>query len=233
MFIDTAHATPSKVLPMVLAGVVAFLAAAPTERVVRYATAPAPGPARALTVKGAPWPVPDAILRSGTLSFTGHSTVGTFVGTTTAVSGAIEGSPDVVGTRGRVEAPVASLSTSNDRRDRDLRATMEVDKYPTMRFDLASVTLDSPGVPPDTVRTTLHGRLTIHGVTRDVTIPAALVVNSGAIDVTGGFPLDLVDYRIGGLTRFLGALRMQRNIEVTFRLRFEATPDAMARARER
>src|SRR5258706_2019932 len=33
------------------------------------------------------WPAPNAVLRSGTLSFTGHSTLGDFVGTTTAVSG--------------------------------------------------------------------------------------------------------------------------------------------------
>ena len=83
------------------------------------------------------------------------------------------------------------------------------------------------------MHTRLHGRLTIHGIVHEVSLPATLAVNGGAIDVTGGFPLDLADYRIGGLTRFLGALRMQRNIEVTFHLRFEATPHAVARERER
>ena len=233
MFIATAHATPPRWLLMALAGLVASLATAGPERLVRYAAAPASGSERRLTVKDEAWPVPDAVLRSGTLSFTGHSTPGTFVGTTTVVKGSIEGSGDVVSARGWVEAPVATLSTHNGHRDSDLRASMEVDKYPTMRFDLTSVTLDSPGVPPDTVRTTLHGRLTIHGIVHEVSLPATLAVNGGAIDVTGGFPLDLADYRIGGLTRFLGALRMQRNIEVTFRLRFEATPHAMARERER
>jgi len=208
---------------MLLAGVVAFVAT----------TATAPVTARLRTAQGTQWPVPDAILRSGTLSFTGHATLGTFVGTTTVVSGALTGSANVEGARGWVEAPVATLATGNDHRDRDLRGSMETDKYPTMRFDLTSVTVASPGTPPDTIRTTLHGRLTIHGVAREVSIPATLVIVGNVIDVAGGFPLDLADYRIGGLTKLLGALRMQRNIEVNVRLRFEATPHATAGEPER
>ena len=174
------------------------------------------------------WPVPDAVLRSGTLSFTGHATLGAFVGTTTSVSGRLTGSADVANARGWVEAPVATLATANNHRDRDLRASMEVDKYPTMRFDLTGVSVDSPGAPPDTVRATLLGRLTIHGVSREVSLPATLVDIGDAIEVAGDFPLDLADYRIGGLTKMLGALRMRRNIEVTFRLHFEASTHTTA-----
>ena len=174
------------------------------------------------------WPVQDAVLQSGTLSFTGHATLGTFVGTTTAVRGAVNGSADVTTAHGWVEASVATLATGNDHRDRDMRASMEVDKYPTMRFDLTGVAVESAGPPPDTVHAQLHGRLTIHGVTQDVAIPATIVFIGGATDLTGGFPLDLADYHIGGLTRLLGTLRMQRNIEVSFRLHFEATSHTTA-----
>ena len=172
----------------------------------------------------AEWPVPDAVLRSGTLSFTGHATVGDFVGTTTAVTGGVTGSADIATARGWVEAPVATLVTGNAVRDRDLRATMEVRKYSTMRFNLAGITVGPSEAPPDTARATLRGALTIHGVTREVSIPAALVTVGDTIDVSGGFPLDLTEYRITGLTRFLGALRMRKDIEVHFRLRFEAIP---------
>ena len=170
------------------------------------------------------WPVPDAVLRSGSLSFTGHTTVGDFVGTTAAVAGSATGSADVANTRGWVEASVATLVTGNAIRDRDLRATMEVRKYPTMRFALAGVTVGSNAAPPDTARVMLHGALTIHGVTREVSIPAALAMVGDTIIVSGGLPLDVTAYRIGGLTRFLGALRMQKDIEVRFHLRFEAIP---------
>ena len=76
-------------------------------------------------------------LRSGTLSFLGHATVGDFVGSTTWVSGAIAGEGSR--TRGWVEAPIATLVTRNERRDRHLRASMDVGRYPTMRFDLDRV----------------------------------------------------------------------------------------------
>src|SRR5829696_4987482 len=100
-----------------------------------------------------------ADLRSGTLSFTGHATVGDFVGSTTAVSGWVAG--DLTSVRGRVEAPVATLDTRNGRRDRDLRASMEAGKYPTMRFDLARLTVESgTGAEGESVAVRLHGSLT-------------------------------------------------------------------------
>ena len=171
-----------------------------------------------------PWPAPNAVLRSGTLSFTGHSTVGDFVGTTTTVTGGVTGNAEIASARGWVEAPVTTLSTGNRLRDRDLRATMDVEKYPTMRFELAGVTVQSSAAPPDTVTGTLRGALTIHGVTRDVAIPATLIAAADTIDVSGAFPVDLADYKVGGLTRLFGTLRVQRNIEVRFRVRFQATP---------
>lgn len=170
------------------------------------------------------WPAPNAVLQSGTLSFTGHSTVGDFVGTTTAVSGGVTGNAELANARGWVEAPITTLSTGNGLRDRDLRATMDVAKYPTMRFELAGVTIESSAAPSDTVTGALHGALTIHGVTRDVAIPATLIAAADTIDVSGAFPVDLTDYKVGGLTRLFGTLRVRRTIDVRFHVRFQATP---------
>jgi polyisoprenoid-binding protein YceI len=170
------------------------------------------------------WPAPNAVLRSGTLSFTGHSTVGDFVGTTTAVTGGVTGNAELSNARGWVEAPIATLSTGNGLRDRDLRATMDVAKYPTMRFELLGVTVGSPAAASDTVTGALRGMLTIHGVTRDVAIVATLIAAGDTIDVSGAFPVDLADYDVGGLSKLFGTLRVRRNIDVRFRVRFEATP---------
>ncbi|HKW10661.1 MAG TPA: YceI family protein, partial [Gemmatimonadaceae bacterium] len=156
------------------------------------------------------------------LSFSAHATVGDFTGTTTAVSGAWSG--DLSAASGWVEAPVATLVTHNDHRDRDLRSSMEVDKYPTMRFDLARTALASPGArPDDTVSVTLFGTLAIHGVTRAVEIPASVSRGRDTIYVRSTFPLDLGDYHIGGLTKMLGLLRMDPKIVVHVDLRFLAT----------
>lgn len=175
--------------------------------------------ASAAGARGQPAPAsPIAIVQSGTLSFSGHATVGDFTGSTTTINGAVTG--QLSDAHGWVEARVATLVTGNDHRDRDLRASMEVDKYPTMRFTLARTAYDpATGVTP----IVLHGALTIHGVTRDVDLPATAERIKDTIHITAGFPLDLRDYRIGGLTKMLGILRMDPHIEVHVDLRFLAT----------
>lgn len=180
-------------------------------------------PSASRVVKRETWPAPNAVLQSGTLSFTGHSTLGDFVGTTTAVSGGVTGNAELANARGWVEAPITTLSTGNRLRDHDLRATMDVAKFPTMRFELIGVTVGSPAAS-DTVTGGLRGALTIHGVTRDVAILATLIAAGDTIDVSGAFPVDLADYKVDGLTRLFGTLRVRRNIDVRFHVRFEATP---------
>jgi polyisoprenoid-binding protein YceI len=165
-------------------------------------------------------------LLSGTLSFLGHSTVGDFVGSTSHVSGAVAGDPS--GAHGWVEAPVATLVTHNDHRDRDLRAAMEVDRYPTMRFDLDSVvTVSSREEAGETFDVLLHGRLAIHGVTRVVELPAAVSRRGDTLHVNAGFPVDVTDYRVGGLKKLFGILRMRRQIEVRVDLRFVRATNAL------
>lgn len=156
-------------------------------------------------------------VQSGTLRFLGHGTVGDFVGTTSSVSGVAVG--DLPEARGWIEAPVATLVTGNDWRDRDLRAAMEVGKYPTMRFDLDSARV-SHGEEDNSVAAVLHGRLAIHGVVRDVVVPAVTTQNGDTLRLAAAFPLDLTDYRIGGLTKLAGLLHMKRNIDVRVDLRF-------------
>jgi polyisoprenoid-binding protein YceI len=168
-------------------------------------------------------PAQRATLRSGTLSFLGRATVGDFVGSTSSVKGAAAG--DLSNAHGWVEAPVATLGTGNAHRDRDLRSAMDVDTYPTMRFDLVSTTaLAWAHAAADTVTLLLHGNLTIHGVTRMVDLPAVASRIADTIHVTTAFPLDLADYRIEGLTKLFGILRMERRIDVQVDLWFVTSP---------
>src|SRR5215212_7425435 len=87
-------------------------------------------------------------VRQGTLSFDGRATTGSFSGTSSAVSGEMHGS-QLSEVRGWVEASVGTLTTGNQRRDRDLNKSMESGKYPTIRFELASVT--APGRTTDSM----------------------------------------------------------------------------------
>jgi polyisoprenoid-binding protein YceI len=164
-------------------------------------------------------PIPDAPLHRGTLRFDGDATLGDFVGSTDSVRGAMTGGATLAAVRGWVAAPVATLLTGNGRRDKDLRKSMEVERYPTMRFDLDAVTVEDT-VGATTVAVTLVGRLTIHGVERPVSLPAQVWRSDHGWHVRSDFPLNLKDYGIGGLSKMLGLLKMSEHIVVHVDLTF-------------
>jgi polyisoprenoid-binding protein YceI len=157
-------------------------------------------------------PIPGGHATSGTLSFDGRATAGDFVGTTTTVSGQLTGAPDLTSVRGWVEAPVKTLKTGNGKRDKDLNKSMESDKYPVLRFDLARVS--RTGGTGDSLGVVLHGTLAIHGVSRAVDLPGTVRFSGATARVHTDFPLNLKDYRIGGLSKLLGMLKMYEDIKV-------------------
>jgi polyisoprenoid-binding protein YceI len=163
-------------------------------------------------------PIPSGIVREGRLSFDGRATVGDFIGTTSTVTGEMTGGPTIAAVRGWVEAPVTTLVTGNKRRDADLNKSMESEKYPKIRYQLTDVV---PGaVRGDTTSVTLHGSFTIHGVTREASIPATATFLRDGIRVRGDVPMNLKDYKIGGLSKLLGTLKMDEHILVHLDLTF-------------
>jgi polyisoprenoid-binding protein YceI len=163
--------------------------------------------------------VPDGTVREGTLSFDGRATAGAFTGTTTTVTGEMTGGAGLTDVRGWVEAPVNTLKTGNNRRDRDLNKSMESEKYPTIRFELSGVTVAE--APSASLPVTLQGRLIIHGVTREISLPANVELGLDDVRVRGTTSLNLKDYEIGGLTKMLGMLKMHEEIVVHVDLVFE------------
>ncbi|HEU5040598.1 MAG TPA: YceI family protein, partial [Gemmatimonadales bacterium] len=157
-------------------------------------------------------PVAAGQVATGALSFDGHASVGDFTGTPSEATGEITSGPDLVDVRGWVAAPVRSLETANKKRDRDLDRSMESDKYPAIRLELSGVT--PAGGMADSAAATLGGRMLIHGVAREVSLPAEIRPTGQEIRVRSDFPLDLQDYEIGGLSKLLRMLRMQEEIEV-------------------
>ena len=163
-------------------------------------------------------PLPNGSVREGALAFDGHATAGDFTGRTAEVTGQLQGAATLAEVSGWVEAPVRSLVTGNDKRDRDLNKSMESDRYPMLRFELDRV---EPGAgPSDSLPATLVGRMILHGVTHEVELPATLRFQEDGVRVTSDFPLNLKDYRIGGLSKLLGLLKMDEHIVVHVDLGF-------------
>jgi polyisoprenoid-binding protein YceI len=154
---------------------------------------------------------PEGEVRKATLSFDGKSSLGDFTGVTTSVRGHMTGGAALADVRGWVEAPVSTLKTANDRRDRDLVKTMEAATYPNIRFELT-------GVQPvwergDSAEVTLQGNFVIHGVTRAESVKASVVRDSSGIRIMATLPMNLHDYQINKLTRFL-VFKMKPDIVV-------------------
>ena len=181
------------------------------------------GPNEGLHAQGSA-PVPPGRVIAGTLSFDGHATVGDFVGKTDSVAGVMTGGASLAATQGWVEAPVRTLKTGDRRRDKDLNKSMESDKYPTIRFELSGT---RPAAQrSDTVPVTLQGVLILHGVRKQVDLPAVIVFNGREARIRTDFPVNLKDYRIGGLSKMLGMLKMSENIEVHVDLLFRLDPSS-------
>lgn len=162
-----------------------------------------------------PWP--SAEVRHATLSFDGKSTLGDFTGTTSLVRGQMAGGAGLGEVRGYIEAPVKTLLTGNDRRDRDLVKTMEAEVYPNIRFELGGVTVewergDSAGV-------LLAGNFVIHGVTRPEKVKGIVARGTDGIHLVASLPMNLHDYKVDKLTRFL-VLKMDPDIVVHVDLLF-------------
>jgi polyisoprenoid-binding protein YceI len=159
---------------------------------------------------------------SGTLSFDARATLGEFTGSTTRLTGQITGGPGLETIRGWVQAPVDSIRTGNGLRDRDMRRVLESDVHPQIRFDLAEIR-PSPMQGREMVAT-LAGRFTIHGVSREVTLPATLTWGPDGIRLRALLPMDVRDYGVTRLSKLLGTLRMHPDIVVRIDLLVSQLP---------
>jgi polyisoprenoid-binding protein YceI len=142
--------------------------------------------------------------------FTGH----------VAVDSAAFTGDSLAGVRGIVVLRVDSMKTGIGLRDHHLRDAMETKKFPEIRFELLGVT-PAGAARGDTIPVTYAGRMTIHGVTRDDTIPGTAIVGRDSIAIAAAFPLDMRDYGIKPPTRLL-VIRVEPVVGITVRLTFAA-----------
>lgn len=112
----------------------------------------------------------------------------------------------------KVEIDTASVNSNHGERDKHLRSAdfLEVDKFPTATFESTSVKSTGDG------KAEIAGKLTLHGVTKDVVIAATRV--GGGKDPWGGYregfsgttTIALADF---GIKKDLGPA--SRNVELT------------------
>jgi polyisoprenoid-binding protein YceI len=100
---------------------------------------------------------------------------------------------------------MTSLQSDDDRRDGQLRQRgIQTDSFPTATFTLTEP-IDVGSVPKsgETVNATATGDLTLHGVTKSVSVPVQARWNGETVEVVGSVDVALADYGIEPPVGFL------------------------------
>jgi polyisoprenoid-binding protein YceI len=113
------------------------------------------------------------------------------VGRTSAINGAFRLSGDKNGMRVergmRLDVDVSTLKSDDERRDNSMRTVgIETDLYPTATF-VTTADIVIPAELASAAQATVNvvGDLTLHGVTRSVTIPMRTQYTGGRVEVVG------------------------------------------------
>ena len=118
---------------------------------------------------------------------------------------AITGSATIAGTGSALSVTDASFtvdmtSIASDRPMRDNRLRndgIQTDQFPTSTFKLSQpVAIPAGASTGDQVDVTLHGDLTLHGVTKAVDIPAKAQLNGNLIQIAGSLSFPFSDFQI-------------------------------------
>ena len=122
----------------------------------------------------------------------------------------------------RIAVRAASLGVVDKISDgdrRDIEATMrgqvlEAEKFSEIVFE--STRVEARANPDGSYPVKIAGRLTLHGVTRELSFPAAVSVDAGRLHARGRFPLPQTDYKMIPVSIFGGTVRVKDEVEITF-----------------
>lgn len=154
-----------------------------------------------------------------TVRFDADARLHTFTGTVGKLSGQVRlakaSPPDEPAACLEIDA--ASLTTGIDLRDERMRTRhLETDRFPAILFTMSGPERIEP-VGGDRYNITLHGTLTLHGVTRPLTAQAMAHLSSSSLEVEGKVPLRLSAFQIP-IPSFL-FISMEDEVVVSFKVK--------------
>jgi polyisoprenoid-binding protein YceI len=122
----------------------------------------------------------------------------TAVGRTTVVTGTLQFDGQQI-TSVDVTADMTKLASDKPMRDGQLRNQgIEYSKFPTSTFKLSSpITITEVPAAGTSVKQSITGSLTLHGVTKTITMDVEGVIKDGKLVVVGSTPIKFADYNIG------------------------------------
>ena len=99
--------------------------------------------------------------------------------------------------------------------DKELRdIVLHPDQYPDITFRSTNVTAKTAAAGSYEVK--IDGDLTLHGVTRRITIPAVVTLSGNNMRAVGEFSIDRDDYKVKATSAFHGMVRVKNKIKFEF-----------------
>jgi polyisoprenoid-binding protein YceI len=128
---------------------------------------------------------------TGHVEFTSSVPLHTFTGQSDRLVGVISLADSTVD----FYVDLETLDTGNGKRDKDMRQTLETERFPFAEFFGKLVSpFDPAGEGSQSVRA--RGEFKVHGVARTVEIEGTLEADGGALHLTAAWELQLTDYDI-------------------------------------
>ncbi|MEQ8459175.1 MAG: YceI family protein [Sandaracinaceae bacterium] len=145
------------------------------------------------------------------IQFISDAPLETITGVSSHVTGTVNVNPnDLSSASGTVQVRVASIRTGVDLRDEHLRGDgwLDAQAHPNATFEITRIEGASRLTPNETTRVRIHGRFSIHGVTRDIVANArvrliplndelrAARITGDVIRAQASFRVQLTDYNV-------------------------------------
>jgi polyisoprenoid-binding protein YceI len=166
-------------------------------------------------------PVPE----KSSVAFEATHPLGNFSGRTADIAGEFTGDPGNLeaGVRGSLRVQAASLRTGDAGRDRDVRAVLEVERHPAIRYTVDGVESSFPlATDRADVLLTIRGRLEIRGVERPLVFSGRVRLRDDHLWVRGESAVRMTDFGITPPKRFF--LSVGNEVLVTFDLTLAPAP---------
>lgn len=120
----------------------------------------------------------------------------------------------------RVDLPVKSLKSGNNRMDRTAYSAVDADKHDYVRFELT-------GIRNITSRQIFAtGNLTIAGTTRPVTLQTDYTVNGSSVQFSGAHSIKFTQFDVDPPTALLGTVRTGDDLKIAFDVNFNSSSRA-------
>lgn len=122
-------------------------------------------------------------------------------GSLSGLKGSIKFNPsEVAGSVFNVSVDVNTINTGIEGRDKHLKKDeyFDAEKFSTISFESTNISGNQNGY-------TVSGKLTIKGVTKNVSFPFKAISENNSLTLTGSFTINRKDFGVGGSSAVLGS----------------------------